>query len=481
MRKEKIFAILALVCARYAQAQDMTGFQLSNYAPATTVFANPASIVNSKTFIDINIFSADAFANSGPLYFPSKYLKPWKLSGVSDLSNPIYFPGKQPNTVYSTFRLQGPSISITSGRNSYAITTSTRLMADARNVPNQLVNFALQGLDYNAQLNEDYQFSHVAVNAQAWSEVGFTFGRLLQRSNHNIYTGAASFHYLIPHAQANVALDDVAFNVKPGQNLTISKLDGNYAYTPSAFKAGSGKGFDLGFMYYHTIDDVSDYVPHSLAHHCVYAEYRYKIGISVTDIGSLTYSQNASERIINGGALHMVDASTIHPNNYHELDSIMTSELKKFNSSIAPRSKYSVKLPTALHVQFDLNLNQNFYLGAEFTKGFNHTNTLGVEHNSSLMVIPRFETQWFEVELPLGFYNFQQMTAGFCVRSGPLFIGSDRLGSLIGSHNINGFSFYAGLKIPLYHRQGCGENPASRIRSHERKRRKMISCPSFKN
>jgi hypothetical protein len=67
MRKIIILIIFTIVFIP-VKAQEMLGIVNSNYAGSVGSIINPSSIVNSKLFMDINLVTADIFAQNNYLY-----------------------------------------------------------------------------------------------------------------------------------------------------------------------------------------------------------------------------------------------------------------------------------------------------------------------------------------------------------------------------------------------------------------------------
>ena len=470
-----------LISTLSLQAQENSGLAQSNYIPTNSVFLNPSSIVDSKAYLDVNVLSASTYLYSGPLYLNGNDFKITQIFGGGNMNvpEPTYQSGKRENNAYSDVMLQGPSFTLSLGRNSIGLYTGARFYTDVRDVPHQIVNFALYGLDYGPQLGQRYAYENFQGHALAYGEVGLSFGRMVHRSDQNIFNVGGTVKYLRGLAHAGLRLQELDFESNTnGSQLDLHRIKGSYAFTEFGETTGSGYGFDLGFTYKRTIDPVKDYIPHSASHDCVYADYRFKAGISVLDIGAVNF-KNATMRTITGDNIS-VNTDTLNSGDLESLDDGLYDELEANGATVAPRSKYSVSLPTALSLQFDYNFGKNIFLGAHYVKGFVRENSYGIERASLLSVVPRYETRTFEVSLPVTFQHFEQFAMGLAFRVGPLVLGTDRLGPWLFRPDVNGMDLYAGLKLPLYKRPAC-RNGYSRLK--QRKKRPRFNnakpCPSF--
>jgi hypothetical protein len=65
-------------------------------------------------------------------------------------------------------------------------------------------------------------------------------------------------------------------------------------------------------------------------------------------------------------------------------------------------------------------------------------------------VVPRFESKWLEVSMPVGLtQDYRKGNIGACVRVGPLFVGSDNLLSNLIVNQIKGMNVYFGLSSSI--------------------------------
>lgn len=60
--------LLLLILVRVVSGQEMTGYVHSNYAGITGSFINPASILNSKLYLDINLIGLQLHVDNNYVY-----------------------------------------------------------------------------------------------------------------------------------------------------------------------------------------------------------------------------------------------------------------------------------------------------------------------------------------------------------------------------------------------------------------------------
>ena len=107
-------------------------------------------------------------------------------------------------------------------------------------------------------------------------------------------------------------------------------------------------------------------------------------------------------------------------------------------------------LPTQLHLQGDLRIMAGFYTAFHWQQSLFSIKSVGFRQPSSFVLIPRIETKWIEVTMPVGLTNdYRKANMGACVRVGPVFLGSDNFLSNLMTNNIKGMNVYFGLSSSI--------------------------------
>jgi hypothetical protein len=91
------------------------------------------------------------------------------------------------------------------------------------------------------------------------------------------------------------------------------------------------------------------------------------------------------------------------------------------------------------------------YAGLLWTQNLLPARTIGSRSSSSLALTPRLEFSRFEVAVPVVLANnYRQLQVGAMLRVGPLIVGSDNLGGLVGLTRTSGADVYFGLSLALH-------------------------------
>ena len=172
--------------------------------------------------------------------------------------------------------------------------------------------------------------------------------------------------------------------------------------------------------------------------------YFLKFGVAVNDIGAIKYKDIHRLHIIGTGA-------AIDPNEIDIFDLNSTANYLRTRGYSAALTTSSVNqsLPTNLNLHVDYAITKRFFVSANGLVNLAKTNSTNPYYHSFVGLVPRFESKWVDVSVPLT-YNFmsQDFKPGLALRLGPLSIGSDDLKILFTESK--GANIYAGLGFILY-------------------------------
>lgn len=161
-------------------------------------------------------------------------------------------------------------------------------------------------------------------------------------------------------------------------------------------------------------------------------DYKWKIGISLLDLGYAQYKHGRLSAYtagirsnISGTTLaNKFDTSIIDLASFN--DSLRTV-VNTFNPYIR---KFSIAHPTRLVLNIDRNISDPFYLNAELSLPLNLLSsavTVSMRAITTLTLTPRWETRHTGVYLPMNFTGAGDFWVGTAVKTGPLLIGIHNL------------------------------------------------------
>jgi hypothetical protein len=288
--------------------------------------------------------------------------------------------------------------------------------------------------------------------------------------------------YLMGIGHMSVYLDNVDHQVVDDQDWNLTSVTGQYAITQPGFANGHGFSVDLGVTYKRMLEDVDDYAPHTAQSDCGTIDYRYRIGVSLLDLGGINFSQNSLIRRFNNSTTTWENYPDADVNGIGDIDQLIASQFVSDAGSMTSGTRYGTAIPSAISVQFDYNLGKNFYANATWVQGFKLAKHTSGIRRSLLAITPRYETKWFEASLPISLYDYRSPQLGLAFRFYSITIGSDNILPFIIPMDIYSANIYASVKITLFKNPTCGKGKRAGKKSKKNGRMKpgsAVDCPSF--
>lgn len=478
-------AVCTVLIAHITQAQERLGIANSNYAGTTGMPLNPSSMVDSKAWLDINIVGADAFLWNNYLFMSKEDFR-----FIRDVSNPQNMPsprfrtnGKEKHGVIN-LRVDGPSFTLSQGKNAFGFHTAGRTFVSFEDIMEPSAQFISNGLSYDPQEGISYQQPSMGAYATAWAEVGLSYGRIVYQKGKDMVTAGITAKYLMGIGHYSVYLDDLNHTVNNDQEWTISNFNGQYAMTDPGFANGHGFGVDIGATYKRMLEDVTNYAPHTPQSDCGTINYKYKIGVSLLDLGGIRFNKNSLMRQYNSASAVIQDYPNSGINSIADADAFLVNQLGTDGNTVTTSNRYSTQLPSAVSVQFDYNIGKNFYANATWVQGFRFGKKKSGIRRSIIGITPRYEIKWFEAALPLSLYDYRHPQLGLALRFYNLTIGSDNILPFFFPVNVFSGNIYASLKITLFKNPACRTKKGrsgSKSGSNKApwKRGSAVDCPAF--
>jgi hypothetical protein len=232
-------------------------------------------------------------------------------------------------------------------------------------------------------------------------------------------------------------------NAEAGFSFPVDYQTNNFINKP-IFRGG-GFGFDIGLTYKKTLKGQQN-IHYSDICSQPFVPYRYKIGVSIIDIGRISFKKNAQKLIFNDVDTYWPDISDF---NYRNIDSTIIELSQRFynnDSELVAGDKIKIGLPTALSIQLDVHYTGNWYVNGTFIYPIRMFNA-SLIRPAQIAICPRFETNLFEIDLPVSLYDFSKPRIGLSARLGILTIGTDKLGGFFHYNDFTGLDFYFAVKL----------------------------------
>ncbi len=436
----------------YLFSQERLGISNSNYSPTNSIYLNPSSTVDSRTYMQINMAGLNAYVKTNMGYIPS-----FSLRNLATVAEPIQKETVRKQFLHAGGSVEGLSFTISKRDYGAGFFIRARSVIDTRRVPFELSTMMLRGSFFNSSSNVDIvgrDFSNAKFSTMTWVEYGLNFGKMIKRSRNTLITLAGNLKYNIGINMAYADLIRFKSYNYGGASLGVDELKAVYKQTDFLWKAGRGFGLDIGFTYKKMLDYIESYYANSTRSNCKYVDYRYKIGLAMRDAGYIRFTKG------NPTIIKAEGSGFMNPNTQ---DTTFASALQvSFNSTTQNPNAIWSSLPTALTGQFDYNVDNYLYLNVSVIKNLVPNRLTGVQSQDLISFCPRYEFMQFEAALPLTFQRFVYPQIGLALRYRSFVIGVDNIIPVIVKVNTNGLGVYCSLAISLFRNPAC-ETPDKRV------------------
>jgi Family of unknown function (DUF5723) len=457
-------------------AQQSWGMANSNFAGVSNIDLNPSSMVFSKCAWDINVLSVDASLLNNSFFTDSKFIFPTLLKpeiqfATANSSNQARLSTAdlilRYNIQGSTFlniaaNIKGPSYMYSNGFQAFAITTAFRGGVSAFNLPLSLVQAGYENLNGSALYNNPYTLAkNVDAAAMAWLELGGSYARKLGESEDYIMSGGVSLKILVGYSGGYALSNGVEYNIPYRANLTATNLNLSYGHSitnesnPISITnpLGSGISGDIGFTIIKKKDSKS-----SVYYGCpkfsgkrsqlfVFPKnYKWKLGISMIDLGGINFSTNAAQYTYQNVAYSWDTITRINVKTLKQVDQTIYNNFNGAQNATQNKS-FFIWAPTAVSSQLDYNFNDFIYANLSIVQRVVFLTQARLARMNTLALTPRYESPNFEIAMPFIINEYSIPNLGLMVRYKYFFIGSDQIGSTLGFSSIYGLSLYFGIKI----------------------------------
>lgn len=459
---------LCLLFSGHLIGQEMNGLTFSGYGGITSAIQNPALLTGSKVFMDINLVGANATASNDIAYFLPENRTISKFLTMDSLQlndgnfkynrSYNYFDNTDQKYLSSNFRVMGPSLMLQYEHHAFGLSTSIRSMHSGNNIPYEMPMIMYEGLHYEAFHGKEYDDYNYGFVSMTWSEIALSYAYDMINYYDNKFTVGITVKGILGHEAGYVAIDHANFIVQNKDDVEFIDLDAEIGFSlPYDSKTGAidieplvrgyGAGVDVGFVFTKK-ESIFDHQGYRKLCTKPYQDYKFKFGLSILDIGSVVFSQKTELHEFEDASSNWVKYDTTRFSGFGET-------LRKYSDALYgdPDASYAgdritIGLPTAVSMQFDYKMKEKYYLSAMWIQPLRF-NLHSLWRPAQVAVIPRYETRYVGVSLPLSLYNYSEPRIGLAVRFYSLTIGTDRLGALVGMSKFTGADIYFSLKFNI--------------------------------
>jgi hypothetical protein len=464
-----LLSLLFLTLGITGKGQEMLGSVFGDYSGINAAATNPALLTGSKTYLDINILTTGVFFKNNWAYVPKEDKNIWDFIN-SDTLIPVY--GKyRYNGVYTYYkntnkkqfhqsvRIMGPSAMLQTGNHAFGISVSSRLVSSATNIPWEIPVFIYEGLTYDYLQNINFNDYNFNFSTLGWTEINASWAYDFKRVYKGKLTFGISGKLLLGHSGAYSVNNNADYVVYDPRNIEFFNYDSEYGFAlpldynthdpiyTGPYVKGYGLGADLGLVF----TRLKKSFPVSGSRKLCgkpYEEYLYRIGISLLDLGGISFNKNAQKHVFDNVSVFWQEFDTVE---YHSLNVGMQQLSQAFYGDpyeSKKSDKISIGLPAAISLQFEGNFYKNAYFSVLWIQSLKFSQKQVLRPNQ-LALVPRYENNFFAFSLPLSILNYKYVRLGAAIRFGSLTIGTERLGILLGLTDLDGMDIYLSFKLSL--------------------------------
>ena len=453
----------------------MLGTAVGNYSGVNGIQLNPSAMNSSKSWLDIHLVSGDAFLQNNYIYLSKNEFVIWDVfkpgfelpSHEEDYGTevrPFYrYDYARRKDFFINIRINGPGAMLVWRDHAFGLHTAARSVSSIRNVPPDLANFMYLGLNYNPQHNINYKTNkRFSVAQMSWMEAGLSYAYKVYGRGFNRIDAGISIRRLFGLAGFYTVVDDLDYVVLDDSTMQINNLQADYAFSlPIDYNSnsnsmgmvtdplfsGGGWGFDLGVTYtrlkkHHQ----KQYFDKLCAQQ--YEDYLYRIGMALIDVGGITFKDRAQKYRIDNQASYWENLNHFDFQTVNQLMDTISYQFYGDPTASYAGDKLTLWLPSALSIQADYHYRNNWYVNGSLIFPV-HFSKASLSRPAQLAVTPRYESYWFEANLPVSLYDWYQLRMGLSLRFYILTIGTEKLGTYLGLSNFNGMDIYFSVKVPL--------------------------------
>jgi outer membrane protein OmpA-like peptidoglycan-associated protein len=453
----KLLLIGFILASIHAVAQDYAGYNTSNYSGVNSVFFNPGNVVDSRYKWSVNLVSANI--NIANDYATLKTSGLFKTLGGDTSSYNI----NRTNFGNTNFLLNadifGPSVMFNiNSKNSLAITTRGRAMANVDKMPGDLLN-TLENSGQNVTFPASLNTNGFKVSANIWTEIGITYGRVLIDKT-SFLKGGITVKYLGGVGAGYFSLDaNGKIDKDPAGNNFIQNTTGQLNYGLGGEDVnninfnfnGSGIGADIGFVYeyrptYITAKDEN--------------KYKFKIEAAIHDLGSIKYNHGTSDAAysLNTNLNPPYDSLRLdrfsNISSFNDIDTALNSAGVSIAKTSNATGKFNMSLPTSLSGSVDYHVVSGFYVNLGGSISLANSSNLFKTHTANYITLtPRYEGKHFGAAIPISNSSISGFNAGISLRAGPIFLGSGSILSTLLRGNTQQADIHFGIIINGLHKK----------------------------
>ena len=411
----------------------MWGIANSNYAASSGMYLNPSSMMLMPYTWETTIFGADISLQNNYLAFDRTKATTTAEGTPDPHAGMIDYYNSRNKFARSHVMLQLPSFTFKLKDMAFGFHAAVRNDLSVQNVPAALAKFGYEGIVYTPLHGSSIDLSGVRLGELTWAEVGVSMAKQLSKNPDKKWIVGATLKAIASVQALSLNINSGTLNISNDTMVTLKNFTGemNTVMPGSPGQVlsvpGRGAGVDLGFCYVSN----SNLQRFENGKSVPVKKYDYRIGASLIDLGFVGFGGYTQTTTFNT-SYGEYDARG------QALDSLLTSNAKK--------GTFVMSLPTALSIQYDRCLIPKVYFNLSAIQRV-PLPMPHIDRPNQLSATLRYESTFFEVDVPYSFYDYYLHRIGFAMRYRFIFVGSDKIGTFVNNTEISGADFYFGIRL----------------------------------
>ncbi|MFA5575175.1 MAG: DUF5723 family protein [Brumimicrobium sp.] len=485
-----LFSLLFSFGVSHVNSQNYLGVINSNYAGVMGTDLQPASFVDGRFMVDINLFSINIDAWQNAKYFDASILpkRNWPYSLRKDtewMDNENLYEESFHNVVdYNSPKLKNRGSYIggqldllnfmfhINPRIAVGFTAKLRFINNIDRINPQILKLSEEGLDFNPLWHTNIEGELLSQNSLAWAEYGLNYSQVVWDNKEHFVKAGIKVKFNQGIASTYLHSRDLEFQLMNSDTATTFRGEFGFGYSGNVdeymvnstnsfndiFKLTSklGIGFDIGGVY-EWRPDYEEYQYDMDGETNLWRrdknKYKIRAGISLLDIGGMKFEKGGKSRDFSVNTTNLDLTIFDKVETPGDFASIIDSLIQNDPDWVAKEdtlNTFFVNTPTALSFQFDWNIWNNFHVGAIAYLNINgKKNNANVRVPNQFSITPGYDHKWFGVGIPISYHQFGGFRVGLGLRLGPLTLGVPDLKTIFPGGKIRGAGFYAGLRVPI--------------------------------
>jgi outer membrane protein OmpA-like peptidoglycan-associated protein len=470
-------------------SQNYLGVASSNYAGVMGTDLQPASFVDSRFVVDVNLFSFNFNMYQNAMSFDTKDMPKWWTKSFMDAD--IYDSWAKPDStfmdryliknynksstkqlgIYNNIQLDvlnfmfhiNPKIAV-------GFSGKLRSITNIDRIDPKLAVLAENGLDYSDLWNLKLNNELLSVNHLSWMEYGINYAQVIKDDGEHFMKIGGRAKYLAGIAAPYMYTDDFEYSLKNKDTSFSLRGDFDYGYSGNidgyidgsagGFPKASSKfglGLDIGFVY-EWRPDWKEYKYDMDGETNIWRrdqeKYKIRAGASIVDIGGMKFQKGGLSRNFSVNSTNAFDLNTFSGASSlvgfdEKIDSLINTNTG-WTAGENTSSTFFMKTPTALSLQLDYHIWKWFYVNTTgMINMISKKNSTKVHIANQVSLTPSFDHAWFGLHLPISYNQYSGFKAGVATRLGPLTVGMTDFRTLLATGKVSGAEFFMGLRVPV--------------------------------